>query len=194
MMWYDHPRWGIALLAFEPGRLKRGILPQITFQSQVARSGHYRPEIDGLRALAVLPVLFFHTDVPGFSGGFVGVDIFFVISGYLITSIIYKDIALGKFSVVRFYERRIRRIFPALFTVVFLSILAACVLLAPSDLVAFGKSLMAMTFFVSNIFFKRESGADGYFDSSSDSQVLLHTWTLSVEEQFYLFFRLRSYC
>lgn len=162
--------------------------PRITFQSKLARSKQYRPEIDGLRALAVLPVLFFHAAVPGFSGGFVGVDIFFVISGYLITSIIAKDVALGRFSFVSFYERRIRRIFPALFAVVLFSLLAAGVLLAPKDFAAFGKSLIAMTFFVSNIFFKREGGVDGYFGATSNLQVLLHTWTLSVEEQFYLLF------
>jgi peptidoglycan/LPS O-acetylase OafA/YrhL len=161
---------------------------RITFQSKVARSDRYRPEIDGLRALAVLPVVLFHMTVPGFSGGFVGVDIFYVISGYLITLIVAKDVDLGRFSFVSFYERRIRRIFPALFAVVFFSILAGCVLLPPTDLSAFGKSLIAMTFFVSNIFFKRQAGADGYFDVTSNSQVLLHTWTLSVEEQFYLFF------
>jgi peptidoglycan/LPS O-acetylase OafA/YrhL len=92
---------------------------RITFQSSLARSGKYRPHIDGLRAVAVLPVLFSHAKLPGFSGGFVGVDIFFVISGYLITSLITKEIVLGTFSFVSFYERRIRRIFPALFAVIF---------------------------------------------------------------------------
>jgi peptidoglycan/LPS O-acetylase OafA/YrhL len=167
-------------------RLKGTGFPYITFQSKLARSNKYRPEIDGLRALAVLSVLFFHANVAGFSGGFVGVDVFFVISGYLITSIITPDIAMGRFSFVSFYERRIRRIFPALFAVVFFSILAAGILLAPKDFAAFGRSLLAMTFFVSNIFFKREAGTS-YFDRTSDSQPLLHTWSLSVEEQFYLF-------
>jgi peptidoglycan/LPS O-acetylase OafA/YrhL len=169
-------------------RSNREISPRITFQSKLARSGKYRPEIDGLRAIAVLPVLFFHAKVAGFPGGFVGVDIFYVISGYLITSIIAKDVTLGRFSYVSFYDRRIRRIFPALFAVVFFSVLAGSVLLAPKDFFAFGRSLIAMTFFVSNIFFKREGGIDGYFGRTSDSQPLLHTWTLSVEEQFYLFF------
>jgi len=135
-----------------------------------------------------LPVVFFHAAVPGFSGGFVGVDIFYVISGFLITSVIAKDIDLGRFSLVSFYDRRIRRIFPALFGVVFFCLLAGGVLFAPQDFADLGKSLVAMTFFVSNIFFKREGGGSGYFDDSSKSPVLLHTWSLSVEEQFYLFF------
>jgi len=171
-----------------PVRPKRSLFSRLSFQSKLVRSGHYRPEIDGLRALAVLPVLFYHVDVPGFSGGFVGVDMFYVISGYLITSIIAKDVFLNKFSFVSFYERRIRRIFPALFGVVFLSILAGAVLLAPGEFATFGKSLVAMTFFVSNIFFKRAGGVEGYFGGQAHSQVLLHTWSLSVEEQFYLFF------
>lgn len=141
-----------------------------------------------MRALAVLPVLFFHTNVPGFSGGFVGVDIFYVISGYLITSLIASDIVFGKFSFVSFYERRIRRIFPALFGVVFFCTLAAAVLFVPKDFLAFSKSMIAMTFFASNIFFERLGGQQGYFGSASESQALLHTWSLSVEEQFYLFF------
>jgi peptidoglycan/LPS O-acetylase OafA/YrhL len=166
--------------------LNRTSFPHISFQANLARSNKYRPDIDGLRALAVLSVLFFHANVAGFSGGFVGVDVFFVISGYLITSIISHDIALGRFSFVSFYERRIRRIFPALFAVVFFSILAAGIFFAPKDFADFGRSLLAMTFFVSNVFFKREAGT-GYFDRGSDSQPLLHTWSLSVEEQFYLF-------
>ena len=148
----------------------------------------YRPDIDGLRAIAVLPVIFFHARVAGFSGGFVGVDIFYVISGYLITSVIAQDIALERFSIVSFYERRIRRIFPALFGVMGFCTVAACILFSPKDLVVFGKSMIAATSFVSNIFFKRQAGAYGYFDASSDLQVLLHTWSLSVEEQFYLLF------
>ena len=163
-------------------------LPRLSLQSKLAHSSTYRPEIDGLRALAVLSVLLFHAAVPGFSGGFVGVDIFYVISGFLITSIIAKDVAVGKFSFVSFYDRRIRRIFPALFGVVLFTLLASVLFLAPKDFATFGKNLVAMTFFVSNIFFKREGAVGGYFDDSSNSQVLLHTWSLSVEEQFYLFF------
>jgi peptidoglycan/LPS O-acetylase OafA/YrhL len=147
----------------------------------------YRPDIDGLRAIAVLAVLFFHTGVPGFGGGFVGVDVFFVISGFLITSIILKDIKHDGFSIARFYERRIRRIFPALFAVlVFTVIVGAWMFDAPafSDL---GKSVTATTLFSSNIFFWSQAG---YFDAPSLQKPLLHTWSLAVEEQFYIFFPL----
>ena len=161
---------------------------RFSFQSKLARSGQYRPDVDGLRALAVLPVVLFHTDIPGFSGGFVGVDIFYVISGYLITSIVSKDLSRGRFSLISFYDRRIRRIFPALFAMLFVCFLAGYLLLAPVDFTNFGKSLVAITFFMSNIFFKRNGGTEGYFGNASQTQVLLHTWSLSVEEQFYLFF------
>jgi peptidoglycan/LPS O-acetylase OafA/YrhL len=162
---------------------------QLSFQSKVARSGQYRADIDGLRALAVLPVVFYHAKVAGFSGGFVGVDVFYVISGYLITSLILKDEERGRFSLVSFYERRIRRIFPALFGVIFFCTIVAAILFAPRDLVAFGKSMLAMTFFASNILFKREGAlGGGYFGNAAQTQALLHTWSLSVEEQFYLFF------
>lgn len=162
--------------------------PRVEFHSKLARSTQYRPEIDGLRALAVLPVLLYHANVPGFSGGFVGVDIFYVISGYLITSIVTKEIAAGRFTFVAFYERRIRRIFPALFAVVGVTALVGAAVLAPQDLAAFGKSLIALTFFLSNVFFARIGGSGGYFGNDSDSYALLHTWSLSVEEQFYLLF------
>lgn len=158
------------------------------YHSQLASSAKYRPDIDGLRALAILPVLFYHAHVTGFSGGFVGVDVFYVISGYLITSIIANDIALGRFSFVAFYERRMRRIFPALFSTVLFCILAAAVLFAPIDFSDFGESMVAMTLFVSNMYFRREAVGDGYFDRVSDTQALLHTWSLSLEEQFYLLF------
>jgi peptidoglycan/LPS O-acetylase OafA/YrhL len=161
---------------------------RIVLQSKLAQSGKYRPDIDGVRAIAVLSVLSFHAKVDGFSGGFVGVDIFFVISGYLITSIIAKDRNLGRFSFLSFYERRMRRIFPALFSVIFFCTLASATLFAPIDFMTFGKSMVASTCFVSNIFFLRSTGVDGYFGDSSNLQVLLHTWSLSVEEQFYLLF------
>jgi len=162
---------------------------RISFQSKVARSGQYRADIDGLRALAVLPVVFYHAKIAGFSGGFVGVDVFYVISGYLITSLILKDEERGRFSLVSFYERRIRRIFPALFGVIFFCTIVAAILFAPRDFVAFGKSMLAMTFFASNILFKREGAlGGGYFGNAAQTQALLHTWSLSVEEQFYLFF------
>ena len=147
----------------------------------------YRADIDGLRAIAVLAVIFFHAGVPGFSGGFVGVDVFFVISGFLITSIILKDIHAGQFSIARFYERRIRRIFPALFPVIAFTVVIAAYLFDPISFEAFGKSITATTFFASNILFWREAG---YFDADSITKPLLHTWSLAVEEQFYIFFPL----
>jgi peptidoglycan/LPS O-acetylase OafA/YrhL len=172
----------------EAGHPNRIVFPRIIFQSQLARSSKYRPDIDGLRAIAVLTVLLYHAGVSGFSGGFVGVDIFFVISGYLITSIIAKDEEAGRFAIVSFYDRRLRRIFPALFGVVVFSVIGSAILLVPGDFAYFGKSLLAITFFVSNVFFKRTGGTEGYFAADSHSKVLLHTWSLSVEEQFYLFF------
>ncbi|MDH3668435.1 MAG: acyltransferase [Paracoccaceae bacterium] len=147
----------------------------------------YRSEIDGLRALAVVPVVLFHADLALFSGGFVGVDVFFVISGYLITSLILNDQAAGRFSVVNFYERRARRILPALFTVILFSVPFALIWLPPKDLVDFAQSMVAATTFSSNILFWRETG---YFETASELKPLLHTWSLAVEEQFYIFFPL----
>lgn len=145
----------------------------------------YRREIDGLRALAVLPVIFFHSDFNAFSGGFVGVDVFFVISGYLITSIILTEKEAGTFSLLGFYERRARRILPALFLVMLVCIPFAWLWLLPHDMKAFSESLVAVTAFVSNHFFWSESG---YFDASSELNPLLHTWSLAVEEQYYVLF------
>lgn len=147
----------------------------------------YRREIDGLRALAVLPVILFHAGFEAFSGGFVGVDIFFVISGYLITTIILSELEQGKFSIVNFYERRARRILPALFFVMFVCIPFAWFWLLPNDMKDFSQSLVAVTVFASNILFWRESG---YFHPSAELKPLLHTWTLAVEEQYYIFFPL----
>lgn len=145
----------------------------------------YRPDVDGLRAVAVLPVLFFHVGVPGTAGGYVGVDVFFVISGFLITSILHQEMGRGGFSIARFYERRIRRLWPALVVVVAVSTIAAYRLLLPTALKDFGQSLVAVTFFASNILFYGEAG---YFDGPAELKPLLHTWSLAVEEQFYLFF------
>jgi peptidoglycan/LPS O-acetylase OafA/YrhL len=148
----------------------------------------YRADIDGLRALAVLAVVQFHLSLPWLAdGGYVGVDIFFVISGYLITGIIFESFARGTYSISDFYFRRIRRIFPALF-VVYLAILAASVLiLFPSETENIGKTILSSIFFVSNIFF---SGSSNYFDLATKNNPALHTWSLSVEEQFYIFFPL----
>lgn len=145
----------------------------------------HRSDIDGLRALAVLPVVLFHLDVEFVSGGFVGVDIFFVISGFLITSIIANEMRQGRFSFLEFYERRVRRIFPALILVIAVSSVAAWNILLPHELAAYGQSVLATALFASNIYFWRQSG---YFDPASDTKPMLHTWSLSVEEQFYLLF------
>ncbi|WP_062485723.1 acyltransferase family protein [Candidatus Nitrospira inopinata] len=147
----------------------------------------YRPEIDGLRALAVLPVILFHAGFETFRGGFVGVDIFFVISGYLITAIILKELQSGEFSLIKFYERRARRILPALFLVIFTCMPIAWFLLLPPSMKSFSESLVAVSIFASNILFWRTSG---YFDPASELKPLLHTWSLSVEEQFYILFPL----
>ncbi len=147
----------------------------------------YRAEIDGLRAIAVLPVLFFHAGFPAFRGGFVGVDVFFVISGYLITSIIHVDIKSDSFSIATFYERRIRRILPALFLVSLICIPLALLLMLPDEFESFSKSLIAVSSFSSNILFWQQSG---YFEPANELKPLLHTWSIAVEEQFYLFFPL----
>jgi peptidoglycan/LPS O-acetylase OafA/YrhL len=147
----------------------------------------YRREIDGLRALAVLPVIMFHAGFETFSGGFVGVDVFFVISGYLITTIILAELEQGKFSIVNFYERRARRILPALFLVMLVCIPFAWFWLLPSDMKDFSQSLVAVSVFASNILFWRESG---YFDTAAELKPLLHTWSLAVEEQYYVLFPL----
>lgn len=145
----------------------------------------YRAEIDGLRALAVVPVILFHAGFDSFSGGFVGVDIFFVISGYLITAILINDIEKDRFSLIRFYERRARRILPALFAVMCFCIPFAWLWMLPDQMKSFSKSLVAVSFFASNILFYRESG---YFEAAAEDKPLLHTWSLAVEEQYYVFF------
>lgn len=145
----------------------------------------YRPEIDGLRTLAVLPVVLFHAGVPFLAGGFVGVDIFFVISGYLITSIIYGELQTGSFTIGKFYERRVRRLLPALFVVLAATVAMALAWLPPHAAQDFFKSLIAVPLFGSNMYFSETSG---YFSAASELKPLLHTWSLAVEEQYYLFF------
>ena len=147
----------------------------------------YRREIDGLRALAVVPVILFHAGFDFFNGGFVGVDVFFVISGYLITSIIATEFRKNTFSIISFYERRARRILQALFVVMFFCMVMAWAILLPTDMQEFSRSLVATQLFGSNIMFWMTSG---YFDSSADMKPLLHTWSLAIEEQYYLFFPL----
>jgi peptidoglycan/LPS O-acetylase OafA/YrhL len=146
----------------------------------------YRPDIDGLRAVAVLAVLAFHVGSNHIPGGFIGVDVFFVISGYLISAIVFSEIAASRFSVLAFYERRVRRIFPALFAMLIVFSAMAYFLLLPTEFVDYSKSLLSAITSSSNFFFWRSAG---YFDFPT-SHPLLHTWSLAVEEQFYIFFPL----
>ncbi|PXA98275.1 acyltransferase, partial [Nostoc sp. 3335mG] len=143
----------------------------------------YRSDIDGLRAVAVGGVVLFHALPWSLTGGFIGVDVFFVLSGYLITAIIRGEAERGEFSIAKFYERRFRRIMPALLAVVIATTIASVVILPPTELRAYGKSLLGVAGFASNFVFWLDSG---YFDASSAEKPLLHTWSLAVEEQFYI--------
>jgi peptidoglycan/LPS O-acetylase OafA/YrhL len=146
----------------------------------------YRADIDGLRALAVLPVVAYHAGFTTLApGGFVGVDVFFVISGYLITGIIQRDIEAGKYSVRAFYVRRIRRIFPALFAMYLAVFIASLALLFGSEIASVGRSIIFSILFMSNVLFYTTSS---YFSGALEHNPLLHTWSLSVEEQFYVVF------
>lgn len=147
----------------------------------------YRADIDGLRAVAVLAVMFYHVGSGFFSGGYVGVDVFFVISGYLITTIIRREVDAGQFSIVRFYERRARRILPALAAVMLVTLFAGSFLLTPHHLKKLAEAAVAASVFCSNVLFYISSG---YFDSAPVLKPLLHTWSLAVEEQYYIFFPL----
>lgn len=155
---------------------------------QTEQKDDYRPDIDGLRAVAVLVVVLHHLSVSLVPGGYVGVDVFFVISGYLITRIICREVTAGQFSFARFYERRARRIFPALFVMLGITLVTGYILMLPSDYAATLRGALGTVFFSSNIVYWREMGA-GYF-AASDSKLnpVLHTWSLAVEEQFYVLF------
>lgn len=153
----------------------------------MSKNIHYRPEIDGLRALAVLPVMLFHAGVEFISGGYVGVDVFFVISGYLITSILYREIAQDKFTFSNFYERRARRILPSIYFVTFVTILPAWYVLIPSDFYDFAENIIGVVTFSSNIILWQQSD---YFSQAAELKPLLHTWSLAVEEQYYVVFPL----
>lgn len=151
----------------------------------------HRADIDGLRAIAVLAILFFHAEFRWMPGGFRGVDMFFVVSGYLITGILLREHAAGSFSLLGFYERRVRRIIPALFAMLLAVTVAAYVVLMPIDLRVFGQNLVAIVLFASNVlFWRRGGGTDFYFEPSAHLNPVLHTWSLGVEEQFYLLFPL----
>lgn len=145
----------------------------------------YRPEVDGLRAVAVLPVVFFHGGFDTFAGGFVGVDVFFVISGYLITTILLREMRTGSFSFRRFYERRARRILPALSAMLVVVIPLSWFTLTPLQFRNLAQAIGATNLFSANVLYWRESG---YFDEESEANPLLHTWSLAIEEQFYLVF------
>ncbi len=147
----------------------------------------YRAEIDGLRALAVLPVILFHAGFSLFGGGYVGVDVFFVISGFLITTIIVSELEAKTFSLAHFYERRARRILPALYFTVLLASIGAALLLLPNHLVDFGESIISIPIFASNLYFWFERG---YFSTAAELRPMIHTWSLAVEEQFYLLYPL----
>jgi peptidoglycan/LPS O-acetylase OafA/YrhL len=152
----------------------------------------YREEIDGLRSIAIIPVILYHIGwTKFFAGGYVGVDIFFVISGYLITSVIDNECEAETFSLVNFYERRCRRILPALFLILFLSSFFAYYLMLPDQLEEFGESLLSILCLSSNVYFWWKD--DGYFSQLSKLNPLVHTWSLAVEEQFYLLFPILCY-
>ena len=144
--------------------------------------GH-RADIDGLRALAIVPVVLFHYGVAGFGGGYVGVDVFFVISGYLITGLVHQRVVAGTFSLADFYERRIRRIFPAMFAMTLATVMLAAVFYLPDDFKYLGQNLVAIAVFGSNVLLWLKSG---YFDHASQFNPLLHLWSLAVEEQYYI--------
>jgi peptidoglycan/LPS O-acetylase OafA/YrhL len=149
----------------------------------LAASSDHRRDIDGLRAVAVLAIILFHADLPGFSGGYVGVDIFFVISGYLIGGLLLRDLAGQRFSIAGFYARRARRILPALVVLLAATTAVAALLLLSWDFNLYGQSLRASATFTANLHFWLTTS---YFDNNADTKPLLHIWSLAVEEQFYL--------
>ena len=140
----------------------------------------FRPDIEGLRALAILPVVAYHAFPKLLPSGFVGVDVFFVISGFLITSLLIQHHEAWRYSILAFYAARIRRISPALFVMLALVIPLAVLLLSPAGLQEFGRTLSATALFFSNMELYRTTG---YFDTATDLKPLVHTWSLAVEEQ-----------
>lgn len=145
----------------------------------------YQPHIDGLRAVAVLLVIFHHLgNWGGLAGGFVGVDVFFVISGFLITSIVRAELDAGRFTFRNFYKRRVIRLAPAYFTVLLFTTVGALIFMLPAELLSYARSMIASSLFLANFHMWKEVG--GYFGANADTVPLLHLWTLAVEEQFYL--------
>lgn len=145
----------------------------------------YRPEIDGLRTVAVVPVVLFHAGIPGFAGGYAGVDVFFVISGFLITTLLLEDMQQERFSILQFYERRARRILPALTFVVAVTTVFALMIFPPDRLAEYGASMVATAVFAANVYFWQTTD---YFATAGEERPLLHMWSLAVEEQFYILF------
>ena len=145
----------------------------------------YRPDIDTLRAVAVLSVVVFHIEKNWLPGGFLGVDIFFVISGFLITMIIHREMSSGIFSFKKFYIRRIKRILPAFFTVLTVTLICGFLLFTKDDFFLLWRTALSTLGFISNIFFAK---GQGYFDPIQEEKPLLHIWSLSVEEQYYFVF------
>lgn len=151
---------------------------------------NHRKEIDGLRSIAVLTVIFYHANFSWFSGGYIGVDVFFVISGYLISSIIYKECLNESFSFLKFYERRVRRIFPMIFFLLSVTVLFAFLIYSPKELRNFSQSVFSTVTYSSNIYFWKKTG---YFSQNIDTIPLIHTWSLAVEEQFYIVYPIIFY-
>lgn len=170
-----------------PAQSESARLSSLSARPTYAPAATHRRDIDGLRAVAVLPVILFHAGVPALSGGYLGVDIFFVISGFLITGILARDLQAGRFSLARFYERRARRILPALTVVLLACLPPAIAWLSPNELRLFAESLLATALSVSNILFWQQLD---YFGPDAHRLPLLHTWSLGIEEQFYLLFPL----
>jgi peptidoglycan/LPS O-acetylase OafA/YrhL len=166
---------------------ERRALPDVSISPPPVTRGSYRADIDGLRAIAVTVVLIYHTGISSLRGGFIGVDVFFVISGFLITSLLRADLQRGTFSIARFYERRVRRIFPALIAVVGVTLAVAPFVLFPIEIRTTTLTAIAALSSFSNLYLLNSAG---YFGADVNSQPLIHTWSLGVEEQFYLAFPL----
>ncbi len=179
----------MAVEAVQPWRRAQGVdsPPVDTHEEPPPSSQPYRPALDGIRALAIIPVLIFHLKESWFPGGFVGVDVFFVISGFLFTIGLLRDLQRGNFSLKRFYQRRIARLFPSMAVVVGATSVAALLLYDRAVLGLFAPALIASVASVNNLLSALEGN---YFSAASDAHPFLHFWSLSVEEQFYLFFPL----